>query len=54
MIIQRRFEPEPEVLERVVEILYGLLVEAPDAGEQGASKSVRAAEAPCFSTECEG
>src|SRR5215831_4608602 len=30
MTIQRRFEPDPEALERVEEILYQLLVESPD------------------------
>jgi hypothetical protein len=49
MKMERRFEPEPEVLERVVEILYGLLVEPPQE-----SQPEGAAEAPCFSTECEG
>jgi len=55
MTIQRRFEPDPDALERVVEILYGLLIEPPggrqethDSGPGGPTK------APCFSTEHEG
>lgn len=31
MTIQRRFEPDPEALDDVVEILYRLLVDAPDS-----------------------
>jgi hypothetical protein len=31
MTLQRRFEPEAEALDRVVEILYRLLVECPES-----------------------
>jgi hypothetical protein len=55
MTIQRLYEPDPEALDRVVEILYRLLVEAP-GGRQEAHDSGSGAptKAPCFSTEDEG
>jgi hypothetical protein len=34
MTIQRRYEPDDEALERVVEILHRLLVEAPNSGAE--------------------
>jgi hypothetical protein len=34
MTIQRLFEPDPEALERVEEVLYRLLVESPGDGTE--------------------
>jgi hypothetical protein len=55
MTIQRRFEPDPEALDRVVEILYRLLVEPPcgrqKTRDSGSGESTKAA---CFSTKHEG
>jgi hypothetical protein len=31
MIIQRRYEPDPETLELLADVLYSLLVETPDS-----------------------
>ena len=55
MTIQRLFEPDPEGLDRVVEILYRLLVETPGGRhETHESGPGEPAKAPCFSTEHEG
>ena len=55
MTIHRRYEPDPEALERVVEIVYRLLVESPGAPADGSeSASGEVQEAPCVSTEPEG
>ena len=55
MTIHRRYEPDPEALERVVEILYHLLVDSPGAPADGSeSASAGVQEAPCVSTEPEG
>ena len=48
MTIQRRFEPDSEALDRVVDILYRLLVEPPPESEPEGT-----AESPCFPTEYE-
>ena len=55
MTIQRLCEPDPEALDRVVEILYRLLVE-PQGGSQENRDSGTGehAQAPCLSTEHEG
>jgi hypothetical protein len=48
MTFQRRFEPDPEALDRVVEILYRLLVESPNAAlHVGESRVSPAQEPPC-------
>ena len=54
MTIERRFEPDPEALDRVVEILYRLLVE-PLARDEAATNGshTETAESPCFPTEYE-
>ena len=55
MTIQRLYEPDPEALDRVVEILYRLLVEpAGGCAQIHGSGSVEPNEAPCFSKEHEG
>jgi hypothetical protein len=55
MTIQWRFEPDPEALERVVEILYRLLVEPPGGSPENRDWGAEApAKAPCLSTEHEG
>lgn len=54
MTIQRLYEPDPEALDRVVEILYRLLVEAPGGREQIRDSGTEPAGSPCFSTEHEG
>ena len=55
MSIQRLYEPDPEALDRVVEILYRLLIEAPggrhETHESGPGDPTNA---PCFSAEHEG
>jgi hypothetical protein len=52
--IQRRYEPEAEALDRVVEILYQLLMDEPDVGtETVESGRVVAQESTCLSTEPE-
>jgi hypothetical protein len=54
MTIQRLYEPDPEALERVVEILYRLLVESPQSGVERAESSTAGAPEPtCLSTEAE-
>jgi hypothetical protein len=54
MTIQRRFEPDPEVLEQVVEILYELLAEAPDGrAESGESHGAVELDTTCVSMEPE-
>ena len=53
MTIQRLYETDPEALDRVVEILYQLLVEPP-GGRQDDSEPGERTKAPCFSTEHEG
>ena len=55
MTIQRLYEPDPEALDRVVEILYRLLIEPPNC-RQETHESGRGepTKAPCFSTEHEG
>jgi hypothetical protein len=54
MTIRRRFEPDPEALEQVVDILYRLLVEAPGGpATSGASMLPEAQDAPCLPTEPE-
>jgi hypothetical protein len=54
MTIHRRYEADPGALERVVEILYRLLVESPSApADGGESASAEVQEAPCVSTEPE-
>ncbi len=55
MTIQRLYEPDPEALDRVVEILYRLLVEPPGGSpENRDSGTDEPANAPCLSTEHEG
>jgi hypothetical protein len=50
MNIQRRFEPEPEALDRVVEILYRLLAECPEAcPDRPVERPDEETQAPCFS-----
>jgi hypothetical protein len=54
IIIQRNYEPDPEPLDRVVEILYRLLAEIPDGHTQSSETGL--SEAPlsnCVSGECE-
>jgi hypothetical protein len=54
MDIQRRYEPEPEALDRAVEILYRLLIEAPgDHAMGGASTAAQAPPSTCVSGESE-
>jgi hypothetical protein len=54
MTIQRRYEPDPEALDRVVEILYRWLVEAPDdRTESGESAAAQASPSTCVSEEDE-
>jgi hypothetical protein len=55
MDIQRRYEPDPEAVDRVVQILYRLLVESP--GDRAEGGQVGAAQTPpstCISGETEG
>jgi hypothetical protein len=55
MTIQRLYEPGPEALDRVVEILYQLLVEAPTGGQATEDSGPgEPTAAPCFSTQHEG
>jgi hypothetical protein len=54
MTVQRHFEPNPEALDRVVEILYRLLVEASGSRETQDSGAGLHTPAPCLSTEHEG
>ena len=54
MTIERRFEPDPEPLERVVEVLYRLLVEPSEArAESGESKIAEASGSTCVPEESE-
>lgn len=54
MTIQRRYEPDTEALERVVEILYRLLLESPGGPVEGTeSGSGEAPEATCVPLEAE-
>jgi hypothetical protein len=54
MTIQRRFEPDPEALERVVEILYALLKDPPVDRQAGRESDVDAGPAAtCLSSEHE-
>jgi hypothetical protein len=54
MDIQRRYEPDPEALDRVVEILYRLLAEAPgDRVEGSESEPATAETSTCISGETE-
>lgn len=52
MTIQRRFEPDPEALEHVVEVLLRLLMEVPE-NRADRSKSGTAGAVPCVSTTAE-
>jgi hypothetical protein len=55
MTIERLYDPNPEALERVAEILYRLLVEAPkDYRNPGKPQQSGAAEATCVSRDAEG
>jgi hypothetical protein len=55
MTIERRFEPDPEALDRVVEILYQLLVEPPQGHvESSEPEGAVGQEASCLSQEAEG
>jgi len=50
MTIERRFEPDAEALESLVEVLYRLLTEEPPEGaEAGESVAPKAPPAPCVS-----
>jgi hypothetical protein len=54
MTIQRRYQPDPEALDRVVEALYQLLVEAPgDRAEASEPAPSEARPATCLSAEAE-
>jgi len=52
--IERVHEPDPDALDRVVEILYRLMVEAADPRETQDSGAGLHTPAPCLSTEHEG
>lgn len=55
MTIQRRFEPDPEALDRVVEILHALLVEPPqDPVESSEPEGSVGRDRTCLSREAEG
>jgi hypothetical protein len=55
MTIQRLYQPDPEASERVVEILYRLLVEPPqDCSDEANAEQSETEESTCVSTECEG
>ena len=55
MDVQQLYEPDPEALERVVEILYRVLVEASDCpGKPDGSLSIEAPDPTCLSPEHEG
>jgi hypothetical protein len=55
MTIERRFESDPEALERVVETLYRLLIEPPKAdAEELASDSSEPQDPTCVTPEHEG
>jgi hypothetical protein len=53
MTIQRRFEPDPEALERVEEILYQLLVDSPEVAPTAGESHVSSAQSPCLAAEQE-
>jgi hypothetical protein len=53
MTIQRRFEPDPEALERVVEILHRLLVEPPPDSVESSEPVGAVGHATCLSNEAE-
>lgn len=54
MPIERRFAPDPEAMECLVEVLYSLLTEVPDdRAEHGESAVSEASPAPCVSGERE-
>jgi hypothetical protein len=55
MAIQRRFEPNPAALERVVEILHQMLVEPPqDPVESSEPEGAAGQDATCLSPGAEG
>lgn len=55
MTIQRFYEPDPEALDRVVEILYRMLIEPPgDRMESPESACGEVERTTCVSTEAEG
>ena len=55
MTIKRLYQPDPEALERVVEILYRLLVEpAQDCSDKANPEQSETEESTCVSTESEG
>jgi hypothetical protein len=54
MTIERRYEPDPEGLERVVEVLYHLLVEPSGSRAESAEPPVAEAEtSTCVPEESE-
>ena len=54
MKIERRYEPDPENLDRVVEVLFRLLVESPGIQPQASESAADVAqELPCLPTEQE-
>jgi uncharacterized protein YqiB (DUF1249 family) len=54
MTIHRRYEPDPEALDRVVEILYRLLVEAPENHtDSDESRSIQVSDTTCTLQESE-
>jgi len=54
MKTQRLFEPDPDALERVVEILFGLLKEVPrEVGEDEGSDVPAGTAATCLSSKHE-
>lgn len=54
MDIQRRYEPDPEAVDRVVDILYRLLVEAPGGPTEGSESAAAEPPSTCNSGEVEG
>jgi hypothetical protein len=53
MIIQRHYEPDSEPLDRVVEILYRLLVDVPDSRTENKTGLVEPQPSTCVSEEFE-
>ncbi len=54
MTIERRFEPDSEAVERLVEVLYSLLVEAAgDREERGKPVPLKGQPSPCVTGERE-
>jgi len=53
MIIQRHYEPDSEPLDRVVGILYRLLVDAPDSRTENKTSLVEPQPSTCVSGEFE-